>query len=403
MSGPKISVYSLTQRQREILSGIMHCRQNVISCSTKTQNVLKDLVGLLDRLDGEIKNYKLLVKRAPENEEKLQELLTLQCFAKEEIDQITIEAEKQAKLKTENYKLKEEDLVAWQNRKAESETLLSRAEDIKTRIENALHSDEDITERIRADILKDLSEPLSFDFEADEQKPEVEDTDFLSEKESVQGILTDMLAENELALSDPLREEIQQASVFLQRISSRQHLTNFHAVTVRRLQKSLEEILMRQQEQAYIRECVDEVMAEMGYELLGEREVRKKSGKQFQNEIFSFHEGTAVNVTYSPDGQIAMELGGLAREDRTPTEEETKVLTSEMESFCGEFAEFEKRMLERGVVVGKRIALSPPSAEYAAIINVNDYNIDSRAQVAEMDISRKRRAPVERKVMRRGE
>ena len=57
MSGPKISVYSLTQRQREILSGIMHCRQNVISCSTKTQNVLKDLVGLLDRLDGEIKNY----------------------------------------------------------------------------------------------------------------------------------------------------------------------------------------------------------------------------------------------------------------------------------------------------------------------------------------------------------
>ena len=38
-------------------------------------------------------------------------------------------------------------------------------------------------------------------------------------------------------------------------------------------------LLVRQQEQAYISECVDEVMADRGYDLIGSRDVRKKSGK----------------------------------------------------------------------------------------------------------------------------
>ena len=160
---------------------------------------------------------------------------------------------------------------------------------------------------------------------------------------------------------------------------------------------------MRQQEQAYISDCVDEVMADMGYDLIGSREVRKKSGKRFRNELFTFNEGTAVNVTFSPDGQISMELGGLSREDRIPTSEETEILTHDMESFCGEFAEFERRMLAKGVVVGQRIALSPPTAEYAAIINVEDYDISESTQISVMNASEKRRKQSEKKAMRRNE
>jgi hypothetical protein len=165
----------------------------------------------------------------------------------------------------------------------------------------------------------------------------------------------------------------------------------------------LELLLVRQQEQVYISECVDEVMADMGYDLIGSREVRKKSGKQFRNELFTFNEGSAVNVTFSPDGQISMELGGLAREDRIPTTEETEILTRDMESFCGEFAEFERRMLAKGIVVGSRIALSPPTAEYAAIINVNDYNIAESTQISVLNATEKRRKQAEKKVMRRSE
>ena len=144
-------------------------------------------------------------------------------------------------------------------------------------------------------------------------------------------------------------------------------------------------------------------MADMGYDLIGTRKVQKKSGKHYRNELFTFNEGTAVNVTFAPDGQISMELGGLAREDRIPTAEETEVLTRDMESFCDEFDEFERRMLEKGVVVGNRIALSPPAAEYAGIINVNDYEIDASTQISVMDAKEKRRRQAEKKVMTRDE
>ena len=144
-------------------------------------------------------------------------------------------------------------------------------------------------------------------------------------------------------------------------------------------------------------------MSDMGYDLIGAREVRKKSGKHFRNELFTFHEGTAVNITFSPDGQISMELGGLAREDRIPNPEETEMLIRDMQTFCSEFEEFEHRMLAKGIVVGNRIALSPPTAEYAAMINVNDYEIDKTTQISVMNTTEKHWRQTEKKVMRRGE
>ena len=166
----------------------------------------------------------------------------------------------------------------------------------------------------------------------------------------------------------------------------------------------LEIAIVRMQEQDYVSECVDQVMTEMGYDLIGSREVvKKKTGKRFRNELFTFNEGTAVNVTYSSDGQISMELGGIAREDRIPSQEETEMLTQDMQTFCGEFAEFERRLKAKGVVINRRIALSPPSAEYAAIINVSDYDVAEGTQITEMkSVDRKKKA-AEKKVMRRTE
>ena len=62
-------------------------------------------------------------------------------------------------------------------------------------------------------------------------------------------------------------------------------------------------------EEAYICECIDEAMAEMNYSVIGSRQVKKRNGRQFRNVLYRFDEGTAVNVTYSSDGQITMELG----------------------------------------------------------------------------------------------
>lgn len=78
-------------------------------------------------------------------------------------------------------------------------------------------------------------------------------------------------------------------------------------------------------------------------------------------------------MTYADDGKITMELGGLDTDDRLPDAAEAKQLCESMESFCDDFSEIEKRLEAKGVVLKSRLALLPPSEDYAQIINVSDY------------------------------
>ena len=300
-------------------------------------------------------------------------------------------------------------------------------------------------EKLWARIAEDLGGSISFDL----SDPESEDTVLKDKKDAIHRELLKLMDQE---LSSEIVSEIKTALKSLNKITHLSYLSSFESVTVKRLFRTvdayqrechakkaefeellarhmilcdmafkegekdrhfetkesielaiaeLEKILIKQQEQSYIADCVDEVMADMGYDLIGRRDVTKRSGKHFKNELFRFGEGTAVNVTYSPEGQISMELGGLARKDRIPSEDETSVLTKDMESFCGEFTEFEQRMKEKGIIVGSRIALMPPTAEYAAIINVNDYDIEAGMQVSEINVTAKRKTITEKKVLRR--
>ncbi len=125
--------------------------------------------------------------------------------------------------------------------------------------------------------------------------------------------------------------------------------------------------------QAYIGQAMDEVMAEMGYDVLGNREVRKRNGRHFRNELYRCSTDTAISVTYADDGQIAVELGKTDDEDRLPTPAEGAVLVQQMNAFCRDFKEIEARLAARGVCLDKRLALTPPSTAYAQIINLRDY------------------------------
>ena len=152
----------------------------------------------------------------------------------------------------------------------------------------------------------------------------------------------------------------------------------FSAEAIPFLKKEIERIKTtaeKQSEQAYIQNALDEVMTEMGYSVIGSREVTKRNGTHFRNELYTYGEGTAVNVTYSSDGRIAMELGGLDSTDRTPTASESSALCEEMEDFCEDFKEIERRLLARGVILASRISLLPPDSTYAQIINTSDYQM----------------------------
>lgn len=163
--------------------------------------------------------------------------------------------------------------------------------------------------------------------------------------------------------------------------------------------KETEETIRQQEEQAYISECVDEVMAEMGYSVLGHRNVTKRNGKRFRNELYLYGEGIAVNVTYSSDGKIAMELGGIDTSDRIPSSREAEQLCDSMEQFCDDFKEIEKRLLAKGVVLANRISFLPPDAEYAQIINTADYSMTTEAET--FHAKKQRKSVSTQKTMRR--
>jgi hypothetical protein len=153
--------------------------------------------------------------------------------------------------------------------------------------------------------------------------------------------------------------------------------------------KQLEQQYEQVEEQSYIAKSVDEVMVEMGYNVVGNREVTKKNGKKFRNELYHFSEGTVVNVTYASNGQISMELDGVDNCDREPTNAECNVLCEEMSEFCGEFQEIEKRLKEKGVILANRISMLPPVSTYAQIINVNDYDMNKSVECLEVISKRK--------------
>lgn len=128
-------------------------------------------------------------------------------------------------------------------------------------------------------------------------------------------------------------------------------------------------------EKEYIQNTLNEVMEEMGYAVLGQRDVTKRNGKHFKNELFKYDNDTAINVTYTDDGQISMELGKVDNQDRVPNNVESCYLENMMTSFCGDFKQIEERLKARGVILDKRIAMAPPSANYAQIINIEDYDV----------------------------
>lgn len=124
----------------------------------------------------------------------------------------------------------------------------------------------------------------------------------------------------------------------------------------------------------YINDSLDEAMRELGYSLVGEREKIKKSGQKVKHELYQFEEGSGVDITYGADGQITMELGGFDTVDRTPGEDEAVRLTEDMHRFCGQYEELEKLLAEKGIT-RRNISMMPASAEFAQIINTEDYNL----------------------------
>lgn len=138
--------------------------------------------------------------------------------------------------------------------------------------------------------------------------------------------------------------------------------------------KALQEENLRIQESGEVTRILSEVMEEMGYQVLGTKDVAKKSGDKVHNTVFSYGEGSGIHVVDNGE-RITMEIVGLDDADRDISQEEKEYLEEEQVHFCDSFHEIEKELEKRGVVLKQRVRMMPPSQEYASIMKMDDYTM----------------------------
>lgn len=451
MSGPKVSVYEMSAQQRQNLRFQLNCQQQSLVCCEEIKKAVVYLNGLNGQIQTLLSTFDLINQRTSDCSDEIASLSDLQNKLPQDCQSFMTDLSNTPVLQVDKITLTEAELAKRKDTLAKLRTLLNSVVAKQKTIETALKPMEEKARQGVTDVKNAIADDIAGVHSFFVLPVESEKDKFETEKMKIEEQLR-VLAIDETCPVE-LKGEVVSSSAVLSRIITQEQLSTFQAVTIQPLlnrieatrikaqeEKSeydeqqiryltlcsvagiqseelspasgsleqlkykvaaLEKRIVMQTEQEYISDCVNEVMSEMGYDIIGDRSVVKRSGKRFRNELFSYGDGTAINVTYDSEGQIAMELGGIDRTDRIPTAEEADVLQEGMESFCSDFRDFEERLKTKGVMIKSRVSMVPPSAEYATIINVSDYIISAKTPVREMTVSEKRSKGTAKRTMRK--
>lgn len=414
MSGPKSTRYTLTPEQRRILAEARERERKTRREWDKLQQYKNELATLNDNLETAKKNVDMLVERLGTGKEEQTNIRTSLAEIQEVIQEAGIINEQSG-------------LEKLQSINAKIQTTVKSAKKAKALYEG---QSKEIADKLSTDIDDSISAGMMLRVEEAIVKP-------LSHLEAQHKKIDELLnSVQALNISRELQEECMEIHRKAHEISNEGFIDNYYAMTVvpfvkkckrydeqlaeygeefeeltskhryyseylglpvvqfvfsmdkietlKQEVKELEHQCEQLEEQRHISESLDEVMREMGYHVVGSREVVKKSGRKFRNELYHFSEGAVVNITYAANGQISMELGGVDTCDREPSEAECAALCDEMTEFCGDFQEIEKRLKEKGVVLANRISMLPPVEDYAQIINISEYEMTEEVDALEV-------------------
>ncbi len=406
MSGPKTSRYSLTPEQRRILEEQRKCRRErglIQKKQADLRSIIAESDSLLTQSEHLPQDFETLQHVRSCREETMTAVLKALSMT---------DADGSAALQLANQHLQALSAeLAQQNRRLRKELQQTQ-------------------QGLQEDVLRLISGGFQCNFELSS------DSGVLRHHELYQKIQAELTSVIPLILTDAQQQRLQTLQERLKQIEDLDFLKNFHTMSVAsfihdcrshfvlhsmygekyerelflyqsnaqelgiepeqipfteegiallsdKLQQT-EEMLRFREEQAYISRCVDETMREMGYAVVGEREIVKRSGKKYHSELYMTDDQTAVNITYSSDGQITMELGGLDHSDRLPTHAECTALEAHMRQFCDEYRQIQTVLRNKGIVTS-HISLMPPDARFAQIINLSQYNLTQ--QVLASDFS----------------
>lgn len=429
MSGPKSARYTLTPEQRRILAEARERERKTKRELDKLQQHRGELATLKEILGTATTSIDMLVDRVGAGNE-VQQSIRNSITQIEKIIQESAGLSKQSgleKLQVFNSKVKTVEETArkivaqYESQSNEIKYVLSKniedsiTDGMSIRIDDEIVKPQSHLESQKAKIKDVLHEIQSLNISSDLQK------EGIAILKRAQEITDDSFIDNYYAMTvlpyikrcKAYEEQIKEyGEEFDELVSKHRYYSECLAMPViaitfsmdtlnslRHEVAELESQSAKIEEQQYISESLDQVMRDMGYNVVGSREVVKKSGRKFRNELYHFSEGSVVNVTYAANGQISMELGGVDTCDREPSEEESSVLCDEMVEFCDEFPEIERRLKEKGVVLMNRISMLPPAEEYAQIINVSDFNMTDKVDV--LETASKKQTETRKQVLRK--
>lgn len=403
MSGPKTSRYTLTPEQRKILAEQRQIQREIQKNTVMLKQNVAGLKEIVSKVDTEIAQFRRIVSETGKSTFEIDTLESVRNKAMQILNDAGTVSEKSglSVMESTNKKLKEMTKVLSDGEVKMSSELRKADEEFREEINAAISEGftisfirieeelpavnmSDYTSKIDAALEEIRGFQISNELRAKfivlkEKAAEIDSIDFIENyyAMSIIPFLKECQAYNSLFLEYGARfEELcAEYEVLVGELGVPKKQFSFSLESIEELEKEIQDmqkIIQRKEEQEYISECVDKAMQEMGYKVIGNREVVRKDGRRFTNELYLFDEGTAVNVTYSDEGQITMELGGLDDQDRIPSEAECQSLAQDMVSFCDDYLKIEEKLRAMGIV-SHRVSILPPEAQFAQIINTSDY------------------------------
>ena len=403
MSGPKTSRYTLTPEQRRILAEQRRIQREIQKNTVMLKQNVAGLKEIVSKVDTEIAQFRRIVSETGKSTFEIDTLELVRNKAMQILNDAGTVSEKSglSVMESTNKKLKEMTKVLSDGEVKMSSELRKADEEFREEINAAISEGftisfirieeelpavnmSDYTSKIDAALEEIRGFQISNELRAKfivlkEKAAEIDSIDFIENyyAMSIIPFLKECQAYNSLFLEYGARfEELcAEYEVLVGELGVPKKQFSFSLESIEELEKEIQDmqkIIQRKEEQEYISECVDKAMQEMGYKVIGNREVVRKDGRRFTNELYLFDEGTAVNVTYSDEGQITMELGGLDDQDRIPSEAECQSLAQDMVSFCDDYLKIEEKLRAMGIV-SHRVSILPPEAQFAQIINTSDY------------------------------
>ena len=137
----------------------------------------------------------------------------------------------------------------------------------------------------------------------------------------------------------------------------------------------MDNFLLEQKKNNYIKDAINETMAELGLPILATKVQPNSDNTTLNKFLVQFKDDTAIDVTVTEDGHISMEVGLMDNYYRGVTPEEAAHFSLEASKFCEKYKLLQQKLEEKGVILDEGETY-PPTSAHAKIIDVSDYNLE---------------------------